>query len=204
MDGQTERLNKCLEQYLRCVFYQTIFMVQVATSSRVVESLRLGSSRYDAARDQLNKLLKEQLSKASNRMKQIDRHITDREFNVGDEVYLKLQPYRHTSLALRKNLKLVARYFGPYKIQQRIGQVAYMLQLPSNSKLHLVFHISLLKKNVGKGRVPSIDPSDIKTDGQLKVYPTIVLNKRIVKRHNQAVTQLLIQWTNMGPTEATW
>lgn len=39
---------------------------------------------------------------------------SDREFQVGDLVCLKLQPYRQASLTVRKALKLAAEYYGPY------------------------------------------------------------------------------------------
>ncbi|WMV46330.1 hypothetical protein MTR67_039715 [Solanum verrucosum] len=42
------------------------------------------------------------------------------------------------------------RYIGPYKISKRIGNVAYELKLPSElAAVHLVFHISMLKKCMG-------------------------------------------------------
>ena len=58
-----------------------------------------------------------------------DKKRSEREFQVGDEVYLKLQPYRQSSLALRKNLKLSSRYYGPYPVISKVGTVAYKLQL---------------------------------------------------------------------------
>lgn len=72
-----------------------------------------------------------------------DKRRTEREFVVGDWVYLKLQPYRQTSLALRRNLKLSSKYYGPYLILEKVGLVAYKLALPMQSKINLVFHVSL-------------------------------------------------------------
>ena len=133
-----------------------------------------------------------------------DKKRIEREFQIGDEVYLKLQPYKQTSLALRNNLKLSSRYYGPYTVIAKIGKVAYKLQLPLTSKLHLVFHVSLLKNKIGTKIVPNIAPPEVNEDGQPLVYPAAILDKRILKRNNQAVTQLLVQWSNLAPEDATW
>ncbi|KAJ0092396.1 hypothetical protein Patl1_26253 [Pistacia atlantica] len=54
-----------------------------------------------------------------------DRKRTDREFHQGYFVHLRLQPYQQTSLAIFHSLKLALRFYGPYKILERIGSVAY-------------------------------------------------------------------------------
>jgi hypothetical protein len=56
-------------------------------------------------------------------------------------VYLRLQPYVQTSVALRSSHKLSFRYFGPYKILQHVGQVAYKLELPPDARIHPVVHV---------------------------------------------------------------
>ncbi|GMJ05745.1 hypothetical protein HRI_004243700 [Hibiscus trionum] len=133
-----------------------------------------------------------------------DKQRLERQFQVGDEVYLKLQPYRQSSIALRSNLKLAVRFYGPYKVIKKIGSVAYQLALPPTTKIHSVFHVSLLKKKIESRTITSINPPEVADDGQLKIYPLQVLDKRMVKWQNRPVTQLLIEWANMGSKNATW
>lgn len=70
------------------------------------------------------------------------------DYQVGEMVYLKIQPYKLKSLAKRINQKISPRYYGPYEIEKKIGTVAYQLKLPPDSKVHPMFHASLLKKSV--------------------------------------------------------
>lgn len=63
---------------------------------------------------------------------------------MGDLVYLKVQPYKQTSLAIRSSLKLASKFYGPYEVLERIGLVAYKLHLPPDSQIHPIFHISII------------------------------------------------------------
>lgn len=87
---------------------------------------------------------------------------------MGDWVYLKLQPYKQTSVALRKSLKLAAKYHEPVFIEEKIGKVAYQLQLPPSTAIHSVFYVSLLKKNWGIMLCPQLQ------------FPTIVEEEAVV------------------------
>lgn len=100
---------------------------------------------------QVLQLLKDNLMLAQNRMKQqADQHRSERSFDVGDWVFLRLQPYKQMSLKqAKKDNKLSPDYYGPYKMLQNIGTMAYKLELHVASRLHLVFHVSCLKKVIG-------------------------------------------------------
>jgi hypothetical protein len=107
-------------------------------------------------------LLRQHLSRAQDRMKrQADKGRSEREFQVGDRVFLKLQPYVQSSLAPWAHQKLAFKFFGPYSILQRIGKVAYRLDLPASATIHPVFHVSQLKQAVGDQVVSSSLPDDL-------------------------------------------
>ena len=85
---------------------------------------------------------------AQDRQKsQADLKITPKEFQVGGHVFIKVRP-KKIYLRMGSCAKLAPRYFGPFEILSRIGQVAYQLALPPNLKVHNVFHIYVLKKYV--------------------------------------------------------
>lgn len=109
-----------------------------------------------SAREECIKLLKFHLQRAQDRMKmQANKKRTNKEYDVGDLVYVKLQPYRQSSVVYRSCQKLAPKYFGPFQILARVGKVAYKIQLPEGSKIHPVFHISQLKKHIGHAPVTS-------------------------------------------------
>ncbi|KAJ0907443.1 putative nucleotidyltransferase, Ribonuclease H [Helianthus annuus] len=145
--------------------------------------------------------LKSSLEQARSRMtKQVNQKHLDKDFNIGDFVYLKLQKYRQHSVQHRKIQKLSKRFFGPYKVLQRIGKVAYRLELPPTSKIHPVFHVSLLKECHGSVH-PQPDSLENFEAAEVSLLPEAILDSRTDADNN---TQLLIKWEKLPLEDATW
>ena len=112
---------------------------------------------------------------------------------MGDEVFLKLQPYLQSSVERRVNQKLAFKFFGPFRVVARIGEVAYKLDLPNSSKVHLVFHVSQLKSFnpdhspvfAERLQIPTLDTDETSTESNL--------DQRLVKKGNAAIPQVLIK-----------
>lgn len=101
-------------------------------------------------RDKVMQEVHVQLCHAQNRMKKIyDGKHVERSFVECDLVYLKLHTYRQNVVAKRNHHKLAPKWFGPFRVLNKIGEVAYKLELPKESRIHPFFHVSLLKKTLG-------------------------------------------------------
>jgi hypothetical protein len=150
-------------------------------------------------------LLREHLQQAQNRMKTYaDRHRSEQQFNIGDWVYLWLQPYRQKSIAVRKNLKLSPKFFGPFQILSKIGTMAYKLDLPPESHLHPVFHVSCLKRKLGQSSSPLSTLPPVNSSGKIRPEPEFIVDRRLVKRHGRAATEVLICWRGAYSDDDTW
>jgi hypothetical protein len=132
---------------------------------------------------------------------QADKGRTERVFEAGDKVFLKLQPYLQSSVAFRANHKLAFKFYGPFEIEQKVGTVAYKLKLPANSLIHPVIHVSQLKKCVPSNRVEAAELPDEPPDFQ---EPEKILARRSRSLGSSTVREGLIRWTGMADTLATW
>jgi hypothetical protein len=83
-------------------------------------------------------LIQQHLNRAAVIMKsQANKGRSQHQPEVGDMVFIKLQPYIQSSLAPSAN-KLSFKFFGPFLVLQRVGSVAYMLGLLASSSIHPV------------------------------------------------------------------
>ncbi|XP_075087794.1 uncharacterized protein LOC142169783 [Nicotiana tabacum] len=119
--------------------------------------------------------------------------MSDRSFQVGDWVYLKVQPYKQTTISSQPYHKLAAKFYGLFQVTKRIGSAAYTLLLPASVKIHPTIHVSLLKKCHAIHDYISYPPVVDITNPQC-LEPELVLQRRIVKKRNKVVAQKLVKW----------
>ena len=236
-DGQTEIVNKMVEQYLRCFsgdkpkgWVKWLPLAEWWYNTNIHASTKLSPFEsvygYPPPKlipytprttqlqeventlktiDEIIRILRTNLQLAQDRMKKFaDIKRTARSFNIGDLVYLRLQPYKQQSVVQRRNLKLSPRFYGPYRVLEKIGTVAYRLELPPEAKIHPVFHVSCLKEKLGERHqlVVTLPPAD--NDGVIRPEPEEILHRRLKKKKNHAVTEVLVKWKGLGEDEASW
>lgn len=99
--------------------------------------------------------------------------------------------------------KLAYKFFGPFEVLERVGTADYRLALPADSAFHLVFHVSQLKPFV-----PCYTPvfAELPKMSDLSVQdldPELILDRRLVKKGNCVIVQVLVKWVNVPATSAT-
>ncbi|XP_019066930.2 uncharacterized protein [Solanum lycopersicum] len=127
------------------------------------------------------------------------------EFDLGDQVYLKISPVKGV-MRFGKKGKLSPRYVGPYEILQHVDEVAYELALPAGlASSHPVFHVSMLKKCLG-------DPASILPGEGLEVEEDLsyeevfveISDKHIKRLRKKEVATVKLLWRNHLVEGATW
>ncbi|PIN02390.1 hypothetical protein CDL12_25098 [Handroanthus impetiginosus] len=115
--------------------------------------------------------------------------VIQKNFGIGNLLYLELHTYYQNSLSLCRDLKLAPKYCGPYKITGNIAGVAYRMELSSNNIIHLKFHISLLKQKIGRKHSPTIE--------------LLEMDKNGIFKNNMVVAQIFVQWAHLSLGQAT-
>ena len=107
-------------------------------------------------------------------------------------------------MAKRLNSKLCRRYFGPFQVVAQLSPVAYKLALPPTSRIHPVFHVSLLKPHHGIPPTKCYPLPELSVANRPLMTPLAILATRIHHTNQQAVKQVLVQWSMSSPEDTTW
>ena len=113
------------------------------------------------------KVRKDRLKISQDRQKSYaNNRRRDLVFEVGDMVFLRISPWKGV-LRFGRRGKLSPRYIGPYMIVERIGEVVYRLELPSDlDRIHDVFHVSMFRKYI-------LDPSHVLTEQPVEIQENL-------------------------------
>ncbi|KAK6122217.1 hypothetical protein DH2020_044045 [Rehmannia glutinosa] len=127
------------------------------------------------------------------------------EFSVGDRVFLKVAPMKGV-MRFGKKGKLSPRYIGPFRIIEKIGDVAYRLDLPASmSQIHDVFHVSMLRKYVANPtHILTNEPIELKTDLSYEEILVRILLREVKKLRNKEIPLVKVLWRNQSIEDATW
>ncbi|GAU50876.1 hypothetical protein TSUD_411060 [Trifolium subterraneum] len=187
-DGQTEVYNRVLEQYLRSFVHQKpsqwskfLSLTEWAYNTSIHTATGMSTFKITYGREPPS----------------IPQYL------LGQFVYVRLRPYRQQSVSSHTYTKLSKRFYGPFEILERIGPVAYHLQLPPQSKIHPVFHCSLLKLHHGPIIAPGSLPPQAK-DNQPLITPLAILNKKIDMTTDPPSTMVLVQWNGLPTEDTSW
>ena len=232
-DGQTERVNRVLEEYLRSYvnplhddWDQYLPMAEFAINNSKQAStgmspfeMMYGESPYmplglaDSSREcPAGKQFAENITKAVEKARIAladaqGRMKTYADSKRRDVSYspgdLVLLSTTNLRLKVPGSTKLLPRYVGPFPVEQAIGKAAYKLALPSAMRIHPVFHVSLLHPYHSDGAVHP--PPPLYFDDGLPFYEVeAVLQHREVRRGKRAVKHYLVKWKGYGHEHNTW
>ncbi|GKE70989.1 putative reverse transcriptase domain-containing protein, partial [Tanacetum coccineum] len=150
--------------------------------------------------------IKQRMQAARDRQKSYaDLKRKPMEFQVGDKVMLKVSPWKGV-VRFGKRGKLNPRYVGPFKVLEKVGEIAYKLELPEElSRVHNTFHICNLK------RCYSDDPLTVPLDGlhiddQLHFVeePVEIVDREIKWLKRTRISLVKVRWNSKRGPEFTW
>jgi hypothetical protein len=150
--------------------------------------------------------IRENLTVSRNRQKcYADKRRKPLEFQIGDRVLLKVSPWKGV-VRFGKKGKLSPRFVGPFKIIERIGKVAYKLELPKELELvHPVFHVSNLRLCLADEdlHIP-IDEITINKTLHFIEKPVEIMERELKQLRHSRIPIVKVRWeSNRGP-EFTW
>jgi hypothetical protein len=144
------------------------------------------------------------LRRAQDRQKRFaDEHRREVELQHGDLVLLNSKNLRIHTTGTRK---LLPKWVGPFRVLERIGPVAYRLELPPNMRCHAVFHVSLLKPfKTGPGRIqPPPPPLEVDADYEFEVEQLLDHRPSRWGQRSHSKCDYFVKWLGYGAEHNTW
>ena len=156
-------------------------------------------------REKIFASLSKKLAKAQQRMKEIaDKRHRDVSYEEGKTVLVKLRLRRQTLATGEAYSKLMKRYYGPFQIVKKIGSVAYQLNLPPNSRIHSIFHCSLLKPYHSSNIEVPLDLLASSEGNEPLITLLLILDAKWENTPTGRQLLVIVQWAGLVPEDTSW
>ncbi|WVZ50877.1 hypothetical protein U9M48_002086 [Paspalum notatum var. saurae] len=164
-----------------------------------------GPALFEEAAENVAKVRENLRIAQSHQKSYADKRRRELTFEEGEFVYLNVSPLWCTKRFHTRG-KLAPRYIGPFRIKQRVGDLAYELELPEHlSRVHPVFHVSQLCKCL---RLPedqiSLEVVDLQDNLEYLEYPVQILDRAEKGTRRTRIPVCKVLWNNHTEREATW
>ncbi|GJV00024.1 putative reverse transcriptase domain-containing protein [Tanacetum coccineum] len=214
-DGQSERTIQTLEDMLRayhasvrCAPFEALYGRKCRSPimwAEVGEGQLIGPELVQETTKKISQI-KDRLKAARDRQKSYaDKRRKPLEFSVGDYVLLKVSPWKGV-VRFRKKGKLAPRFVGPFEIIEKVGPVAYRLDLPEElNGVHDTFHVSNLKKCLADPTL-QVPLDEIRVDAKLNFVeePVEILEREFKKLKRSRIAIVKVRWNSKRGPEFTW
>ncbi|GKA97394.1 putative reverse transcriptase domain-containing protein [Tanacetum coccineum] len=149
--------------------------------------------------------IKDRLKAARDRQKSYaDKRRKPLEFSVGDYVLLKVSPWKGV-VRFRKKGKLAPNFVGSFEIIEKVGPMAYRLDLPEElNGVHDTFHVSNLKKCLADPTL-KVPLDEIRVDAKLNFVeePVEILEREFKKLKSSRIAIVKVWWNSKRGPEFT-
>nr|GFB88811.1 putative reverse transcriptase domain-containing protein [Tanacetum cinerariifolium] len=127
------------------------------------------------------------------------------EFQVGDNVMLKVSPWKGV-VRFSKRKKLNPRYVGPFNVLERVGDVAYKLDLREKlSRIHNTFHVSNLKKcHADEPLAVPLDGLHVDDKLHFVEEPMEIMDRKVKRLKRSRIPLVKVRWNSKRAPEFTW
>ncbi|GJW83313.1 putative reverse transcriptase domain-containing protein [Tanacetum coccineum] len=207
-DGQSERTIQTLEDMLRamrCALFEALYGRKCRSPImwvKVGEGQLIGHELVQETTEKISQI-KNRLKAARDRQKSYaDKRRKPLEFSVGDYVLLKVSPWKGM-VRFGKKGKLAPRFVGPFEIIEKVGPVAYRLDLPE--ELNGVHRVMNLKKCLADPTL-QVPLDEIRVDAKLNFVEELVeiLEREFKQLKRSRIAIVKVRWNSKRGPEFTW